>query len=184
MATVDFSQKLLSVLSDISGSLVRLPFWQNFDFWNIIILAITLFWLIKYTHATEKMAENQMMPAVDVNMVYEKFVQKTYFWFLNASIVPATVLIKLKTNNNKECKILELRIPPYHPNHRQSRKTATSFDFLEGRDDVEVTLNITIMPAFNKNYGKLELTKSYKFNATNFCWDETTWGYPDPKFPS
>ncbi len=184
MATADFFQKLLNTLSDISKSLIHVPFWQDYAFWSVVILAFTLYWLIKYTHATEKMAENQIMPAVDVNMVYDKTVNKTYFWFLNAAKIPALVSIKLKIGGSeKGTEILKLRIPPYHPHYRFFKKTATSFDFLEGKNK-GITLNIIVTPAFNKDYGKVEFTKSYKFDATESRWNETTWGYPDPDFPA
>jgi len=185
--TNEISEKILNVLLDISKSLEPVLFWENYAFWSVVVLAITLFYLLRYTHATEKIAKHQLMPAVDVNMVYDKSIGKTYFWFLNASSIPAFVLIKYNINKNKVEKKGEigLRISPYHPHYPQFKKTATSFDFLE-RDfshETEVVLNITVTPAFDKNRIKFNFTKSYRFNKSKSRWDETSWGYPDPSFP-
>ena len=72
----------------------------NFD-WNAtaaiaqvfsaLLVGISLIWIAKNTKTTEKMVENQMMPAVDVNMIYDKQEKKTYFWLLNPSTIPALV---------------------------------------------------------------------------------------------
>lgn len=164
-----------------------LPFWQDFEFWSVVVLAITVYWLIKYTRATEKMAEYQIMPAVEVNMIYDKGQKKTYFWFSNASKIPAFVLIKIDIKNGEEKKnqtVGPLRIPSDNPHYYEFRKTATAFDFLEGNpNNLEVVLSITATPALDNNRFKFNFTKSYKFNESESRWDETSWGYPDPSFP-
>jgi len=182
----ELSEGLLNILTDIARNLEQVPFWKDYAFWSVVVLAITLFWLIRYTRATEKMAEYQVMPAIDVNMIYEKNVGKTYFWFSNASNIPALVLIKLQIGNtNEEHKIGPLRIPPDNPHYYQFRKTATSFDFLGEYpvDKVKAVLNVTVTPAFDDGRINFNFTKSYKFNKTESRWDETSWGYPDPPFP-
>lgn len=69
--TNEFFEKSLSILLDISNNLRPVHFWQDYAFWSVVILAITLFWLIRYTRATEKMKEEivlqtnlQQMPIV------------------------------------------------------------------------------------------------------------------------
>lgn len=183
--TNEISEKLFNILLDISKKLEPVSFWMDYTFWisliNVIVLGATLYFLVRYTRATEKMAKYQLMPAVDVNMVYEKSIGKTYFWFSNASNIVAFISINIKTNNeNKESQIAPLRIPP-----NQLRKTATTFDFLKESfsDKTEVILNITAIPAFDNNRIKFHFVKSYRFNQSKFRWDESSWGYPDPSFP-
>ena len=149
----EFSEKLLNILLSISERVGPVPFWQDFAFWSVVVLAITLFFLIRYTRATEKIAQYQIMPAVDVNMIYDTNIKKTYFWFLNASSIPAFVTMKIDIKSDgkhKEQKLGPLRISPYHPHYPQFKKTATSFDFLEGdlSRNTEIVLNITVTPSF------------------------------------
>lgn len=188
----EFSEKLLNILLEISKNLEQVPFWEDYTFWitsiSVVVLSFTLIWLVRYTHATEKMAEYQVMPAVDVNMIYEKSVGKTYFWFLNTSSIPAFVTIKIDIKNegeHKEQELGPLRISPYHPHYPQFKKTATSFDFLEGDSsrETEVVLNITVTPAFDNGRIKFNFTKSYGFDKSELQWNETSWNYPDPPFP-
>jgi len=188
----EFFEKLLNILLKTFNNLEPISFWKNYEFWissaSIILLAITLYFLVRYTRATEKMVEYQSMPTVDVNMIYEKSVKRTYFWFLNASSIPAFVLIEFRINKagkEKRGKIGPLRISPYHPNHPQFKKTATSFDFLNENysRDTEVILNITVTSAFDNSHIKFEFTKSYKFDKSDLRWNENSWGYPDPPFP-
>jgi len=185
-----FAEKLLNILLEISEKIGPIYFWKDYTFWisliNIVVLIITLLWLVRYTHATEKMADYQLMPAVDVNMIYEKSIGKTYFWFLNASSMPAFVSIEFNINEKSKGKIAPLRIPPYHPNYPQLKRTDISFDFLNGNliDGTNLILNIIITPAFNDNKIKIKFTKSYRFNKSKFQWDETSWSCPDPPFPT
>ena len=158
---------------------------------SIAVLAVTGLAIFMQTLATKKMAEYQIMPAVDVNMIYEKSIRKTYFWFSNASSIPAFVSIKFNININdvkKEGKTfsLRLRIPPNHPHLHRFMKTATTFDFLKENfsDKTEVILNITVTPAFDDGRNKFNFTKSYRFNNLKLRWDEASWGYPDPSFPN
>ena len=180
--------KILEFLSNITQNTTHVPFWNHYEFWlgigNVIVLAITVFWLIKYTRATEKMVENQTLPSVDVNMIYDNQEKKTYFWFLNASIIPALVSMKLKIKE-KEHDIGPLRIAPNHSQVFHFKKTATSFNFLEGKEDeqTEAVLKILINPAIDNQKIKLSYTKNYKFNTSRKEWDESTWGYPDLPFP-
>ena len=119
-------------------------------------------------------------------MIYESMENKTYFWFSNASTIPGFVKIKLKNlASDKVYDIGPYRISPDNQHLYQFKKTATSFDFLEGnlQDRTELTLNINIMPAFDDNKIESNFTKSYRFNKLELRWDETTWGYPDPVWP-
>ena len=190
--TNEIFEKLFSVLLDISNNLESIPFWKDYTFWisllNVIVLGATLYFLIRYTNATKKMAENQLTPMVDVNMIYDKSIGKTYFWFLNASSMPALVLIKYNINKGeKDGKIGPLRISPYHPHYPQFKRTAIAFlDFFKNgpSDKTEIILNITVTPAFENNHIKFNFIKSYRFKKSESRWDETSWGYPDPSFPS
>lgn len=155
--------------------------WQDFSFWNVVLLAITLFWLIRYTRATEKLAEYQMMPAVDVNMIFDSGIKRTFFWFSNASNIPGFVSIKVLINKDKKLEFGPYRISPNNPPNY--KKTSTTLDFLEEKDQADITLNITVKPAFDKSRIKSQFTKSYRFNKDQSRWDETSWGYPDLPFP-
>ena len=139
----------------------------------------------KQAEATKKMADYQLTPTVDVNMIYDKSVGKTYFWFLNASSIPALVLIEFNINKVKKGKLGPLRIAPYHPHYPQFKKTATSLDFLAGNsaNEINVVLNITVTPAIDDSRIKFNFTKSYRFDKSEFRWNETSWSYPDPPFP-
>lgn len=130
------------------------------------------------------MVENQMMPAVDVNMIYDKQEKKTYFWFLNASAIPALVFMTLKIKN-KEHSIGPLRISPHHPQIFHFKKTATSHDFLGGneREETEAILYIEVRPAYNNQEIKSSFTKNYRFSTSQKEWNESTWSFPDLPFP-
>lgn len=175
---------------ELCEKLIQLPFWQDYTFWisiaNIFILGITLYWLKKYTQATQKMVNNQITPAINVNMNYDENAKKTYFWFSNASNIPAFVSIEVKVKMNGVIKtkkdIGPYRISPYHPDYKELKKTATSFDFL--KDGNEVSLIIAISPAIDDNNKiKTKFNKSYKFNEGDKRWDENTWNFPDLPFP-
>ena len=103
--TSEISEKLFSVLLDISKNIEPIPFWKDYAFWlsvvSVVALIGTLYFLIKYTRATEKMAKYQLMPAIDVNMIYEKSVGKTYFWFSNESSLPGLVSLEFKKKQRK-----------------------------------------------------------------------------------
>ena len=149
-----------------------------------ILVAISLVWIARNTKTTEKMVENQMMPSVDVNMIYDKQEKKTYFWFLNSSTIPALVSMTLKIKD-KEYYIGPLRIDPHHPQIFHFKKTATSFDFLEGNEseEAEAVLNIEVGPAYNNQEIKSSFTKNYRFSTAQKEWNESTWSYPDMPFP-
>ena len=95
--SLEFYDKLLNALLIISRNLEPKSFWNNYDFWlgcvNVLVLGVTLYFLIRYTRATEKMGEGQMLPAVEVNMVYESQLRTTHFWFSNSSNIPALVTL-------------------------------------------------------------------------------------------
>jgi len=147
-----------------------------FDFLNLIVLSITMFFLIKYTRATQMMAKYQITPAIDVNMVYDENIGKTYFWFSNESSLPGLVFLEFRKNKeNRQSAYKPLRIPP-----RRSMKTAATFEF-NPVDGDELTLYISIRPCIEKTSIKFEFEKSYKFVSDR--WDETSWSFPDPKFP-
>ena len=125
--------------------------------------------------ATEKMAMYQVIPAIDVNMVYDNNKRKTYFWFSNESNLPGFVYLRYKKNEERKKKVYHsLRVPP-----KRRMKTATSFEFLP-KDKDEMIIYVLIKPSIDKSSNKFEFKKSYKFN--NNRWDETSWGYPDPPF--
>lgn len=165
---------------------------MNFD-WNAtaaivqvlsaLLVGISLIWIAKNTKTTGKMVENQMMPAVEVNMIYDKQEKKTYFWFLNASTIPALISMSLKIKD-KEHYIGPLRIAPYHPQIFHFKKTATPHDFLEGNEseETEAILNIEVKPAYDNQEIKFSFTKNYRFSTTQKEWNESTWSYPDLPF--
>lgn len=174
----EFSEKLLNILLDISENLAPVPFWQDFSFWSVVVLAITLFFLIRYTRATEKIMEYQMMPAIDVNMCYDPTVKKTYFWFSNHSHLAGFVYLKFKKNNSKKKEVYHpLRIAP----KERAKKTATTFDFSPIEGD-EIVLYVSIRPSLKKSDISFEFEKTYRFNDNQ--WREATWSFPDPPFPS
>ncbi len=182
--TIEFYERGLNILADISNNLEPVAFWKNWNFWSFVALVGTLIYIFKYTRATEKMVENQMMPAVDVNMIYDNQQKKTYFWFSNASTIPALVSMTLRIKE-KEHSIGPLRIAPLHPQIFHFKKTATSFDFLDGDEskETEATLSIEVWPAYDNQEVKSSFTKSYKFSTTQKEWNESTWSYPDLPFP-
>lgn len=153
--------------------------------------------ITKQTKATEKMAEYQLMPAVDVNMVYENREKRTYFWFSNLSKLPAIASFELIKKNDEECQLhtQSLRISPqqkmctmaiafYESNHSTKEK----HEFKPSEGDM-VTLNICIKLAFEKSNIEYTFKKDYKFHeypsgSKSYRWDENSWGYPDPSWPS
>lgn len=156
---------------------------------SIIVLAFTLYWLIKYTRATEKMVENQMTPAVDVNMIFSNHHTKTYFWFLNSSNIPAYVTISPTINGLQKNNVGPLRIAPDSSHLYYFKRTAPSFEFFDyksefkSKNKIEMILRINVESALDNSKTKTNFTKSYKFNWDNSEWDETSWGYPDIPFP-
>ncbi len=103
---ITFSSNILNLDWNAAAAIAQI--------FSAILVAISLFWIARNTKTTEKMVENQMMPAVDVNMIYDKQEKKTYFWFLNPSMIPALVSMTLKIKE-KEHFIGPLRIAPHHP---------------------------------------------------------------------
>ena len=153
------------------------------------ILFITAAFIIAYTYetqkqarATEKMAEYQIMPQVDVNMVYSKDHKKTYFWFCNYSTIPAIVELQLKTERKRHnINERNFYLSPKEP----GRRTDITYDFWKQSPPphgTEAELLITTRPAFDDFSAKLSFSKTYKFHGTRMRWDETTWGYPDRSF--
>lgn len=125
--------------------------------------------------ATRELAESQMMPAIDVNMIYDKTLDGTYFWFYNSSNFPAYIEIVV-TNSKNETKIGPLRISPKkYPNF--IRKTS-EINF----DKTSINLLIKVKSAIEKNQSGYEFKKNYTF--VNNEWHETTWSYPDDPFPT
>lgn len=181
--TADQFIKLTDILSDISKSLSRGLFWQDYSFWGMIVSVLTLVVLIIYTRATQQLVENQMMPAVDVNMVYEKDEDgDTYLWFSNASSIPAFISIKVTIGTNKIFNIPELLIPPNHPRFNPFKRTSNHYHFLN--DENKILLKVIVRPALAGAKGKIEFRKSYDFNKNLSRWDEHSWQFPDPEFPS
>lgn len=171
---------------------------MNFD-WNALaavaqvvsalFVAFSLIWIARNTKATEKMVENQMMPSVTVNMIFDKDRQRTYFWFLNSSNTPALVEMKLKTEG-REYSIGPYRVPSHlHPFAKSSiKKTETSFDFLEGnygsqKNNTEAVLDVVVKADIINRDISYSFTKNYRFNESNKEWNETTWSYIDVPFP-
>jgi len=186
--TNEFYEKLFNVLLTISKNLEPRYFWNDYIFWlsliNVLVLAITLYWLIRYTRATEKMSEYQMTPAIEVNMIYKSDSKTTHLWFSNSSNIPALVsLMLMKDKSRAEYQVSPLRIPPNHPHRGEFRRTG-AIDFVSGevKNGLEVVLKITVTPAIDGAETKICFTKSYRFNGEKSCWDETSWGYPDPAF--
>ena len=75
--------KAINILLEVSKNLEPIHFWNNYAFWlgfiNLAVLIITLFFLIRYTRATEKIVDHQMSPAVDVNMIFDSTLKKNLF---------------------------------------------------------------------------------------------------------
>lgn len=145
------------------------------DFLNIVILSVTAYIIAMQSLATKKLAEYQVVPAIDVNMVYSLDEHRTYFWFSNESTLPGIVYLEFKKNNEKKKEVYSsLRIPP-----KRKMKTATTFDFSPTEGDTLI-LYVSIKPALNKSDIGFKFEKSYKFNKN--IWNESSWSYPDPEF--
>lgn len=143
---------------------------------SVIFLGFTLFWLIRYTRATESMARYQLIPAIDVNMIYQENIKKTYFWFSNDSNLPGIVYLEFKKNNEERKEVYKpLRIPP-----KRSMKTATTFEFFPNNGD-EIIIYISVKPAIEKSNFEIKFEKTYKFGSNR--WNEKSWSFPDPPFP-
>ncbi|MFA5000078.1 MAG: hypothetical protein WC545_01850 [Patescibacteria group bacterium] len=174
--TNEFSQKILEILESIQRAVKPDPFWLDFSLWSTVVLAITLFWLIKYTRATERMAVYQTTPAIDVNMCYDEDSKKTYFWFLNSSNLPGIVRLRHKKNNESTKDThTPLRVPP-----GMKMKTAVANFNLSPSDGDEIILYVTVTPAIDKSKIKIKFEKSYKFSENK--WLENSWNFPDPPY--
>lgn len=184
--TETFSEELLNILLNIPESIKSVPFWKDYSFWlslgSTAALVVTLIVLIKYTCATKKMADAtesmakyQLIPAVDVNMIFDRNIKKTYFWFSNDSSLPGIVYLEFKKNKEDRKKVYQpLRIPP-----KSKMKTATTFEFSPTASD-KIVIYILVKPALEKSNIKFEFEKSYTFIQNQ--WNENSWNYPDPQF--
>ncbi len=182
-------EKLLDVLLSISESIKPVPFWRDYSFGlsvvSIMALVVTLIFLIKYTcatkkmaHATESMAKYQLIPAVDVNMIYDKNTKKTYFWFSNDSNLPGIVYLEFKKNKEDRKMVYQpLRIPP-----KRKMKTATTFDEFSPTEGDEIVIYVSVKPALEISNIEFKFEKSYTFTQNQ--WNENSWSYPDPPFLS
>lgn len=147
------------------------------DFLSTTVLLITAWAIGMQSFATEKIARHQIIPVIDVNMVYDKNVEKTYFWFLNGSNLPGYVFLECKKNKEK-------RKPVYHPLYISPKKiikTANTFDFSPIPGD-NLMLYISITPSLDKPNIKFKFEKKYRFSDEN-NWNEASWSFPDPPFP-
>jgi hypothetical protein len=185
---ITFGEKIIGA---IYYSTALIIFWYTRETFDLkVIQQKELEEVRKQSDFEKKMAENQLMPMVDVNMIYDKILKKTYFWFINASSIPAFALVKYNINNGEKEGIVngkELRISPYHPHYPQAKRTAVAhLDIFNGDppDQTKITLNIIITPAF-KNYDNIEFKfdKSYRFEKSELQWYENTWGYQDLPYP-
>ena len=136
----------------------------------------TIIFLIRYTRATERLANYQLMPAIDVNMIYDKIIKKTYFWFSNDSNLPGMVYLEFNKNQEGRKKVYQpLRIPP-----KRSMRTATTFNFSPVHGD-RMIIYVSIKPVFEKANFEIKFEKSYTFSQDQ--WNENSWSFPDPPFP-
>jgi len=151
------------------------------DFISIAILGVTAIAIFMQAFATRVMAEYEIFPMVDVNMVYDNQKRKTYFWFSNTSTLPALVSFQI-FNKKEKLHDQSLRIPPQRPT-----RTSIVYDF-DPSEGKEVTLRVSIKPALKNFDTKIDFEKSYRFHeypekSDSFRWDETSWGFPDPVWP-
>lgn len=149
---------------------------------TLAILGLTAVAVGMQAFATNKMAQYQLMPSVDVNMVYHNPSKKTYFWFANPSNMPALVSLRLTNKGNNKEKLHEqhFRISP-------QRKMCTSivYEFNPSKDK-EVDLDVIIKCDLRNFDTKVEFRKSYRFfefQPNLYQWAETTWGDADPSWP-
>src|SRR3989344_923061 len=155
-----------------------------------LMLFITAAFIIAYTYetqkqakATEKIAEYHMIPAVDVNMVYDQQKNKTYFWFSNNSNIPALVSIEASFTLKKNSHFIgPYRIPP------QTTDKPTAPDFFDRSapnedkyhvEGVVAVISVKVRPDIENISPDIGINfkKSYNFHGGK--WDEKTWGGPD-----
>ena len=129
----------------------------------------------RQAEATERMVEHQLMPAIDVNMIYDNNVKKTYFWFSNDSKLPGMVHLEFQKNKEERKEVYKpLRIPP-----KRSMKTATTFEFSPIEGD-EMIIYVLVKLALTKSNFETKFEKSYTFTQNQ--WNENSWSFPDPPF--
>ena len=168
---------IVIIIAAVSALLYFCSLIELNDLLSIAVLSVTAWIIGMQSSATEKMAEYQILPAIDVNMVYDPQHKKTYFWFANYSDVAGFVHLKHRKNGGKKSEIYHpLRINPREP----GKKTATTFDFSQKEGD-ELKLYVTITPSINKSRTRFRFEKSYRFSDNR--WNETSWSYPDPPLP-
>ena len=141
---------------------------------TLVVLSVTAIAIGMQAFATRRMAESQLMPAINVNMVYEG--GKTYFWFQNYSNTPAIVSFEIKKKEFKQ----SLRISP-----QQKMCTSSAYDFKPLKEE-EIDLDVSVESAFKNFNTKIEFKKSYKFHEFQsglYRWDESSWGFPDLPWP-
>lgn len=161
---------------------------------TLMVLSITAIAIFAQAFYTKEMAKYQLMPAVDINMIYENQDKKTYFWFSNSSNLPATISFELtrKNDNKNKLHVQSLRLPPqrkmctmtisfYEKNH-SNIKGESEFHPSEGD---EVTLDIFVKLALEDINTSYKFKKDYRFHeypdkSNSYRWDEITWGFPDP----
>jgi len=179
--TKELLQQLLSILIKIYNNLEHIPFWKDYVFWisflNSIFLGVTLYFLIRYTHATEEMAAYQIVPAIEVSMRYNLDTRKTYFWFSNTSNRPGMVQLKHQKNGERiKNTYSSLRVPP-----NTKMRTADSDFGLSPSDGDKLVLYVSIAPANQETKMQSAFQKSYNFRENQ--WHESTWSFPDSPFP-
>lgn len=139
---------------------------------SALVFAVTALAIGIQAFATQKMNEYQFIPAVDVDMTYDK--GKTGFWFSNYSNIPAFATFKV-LEEKKQIHCQTLRIPPQQ---KPPRRTSLTYDF-NLSSGKELILDVIIKSAFEKHNAEVRFKKTYRFNSDHKRWDETTWGYPD-----
>ncbi|TSA45735.1 hypothetical protein D4R51_01345 [bacterium] len=169
---------------------------------NDFILFLTATFIIAYTYEAQKQAKTseqivalQIMPAIEIFLIYDYVNNGSSIAFYNLSLIPGVITFDLfirQNENTKEIKYrsgIRYRIPP-------QGVLITESAFLEVGDlpknielkkDLEVRITALIIPDLDDINPDVKRTygKSYRFmdghhnTLNNKRWDEKSIGFPD-----
>ena len=176
-------------------SVLVVAYFFSWQVLSTVVLAITAVFIAIQALETRRMVKNQMMPIVDVGMIFDKAASKTRLQFLNVKKIPTLVWLSL--NFEVEGKNVDLddtansRLIGKRPIRlvgSRSYITAPGFfkEFTAHENagkTIRAHLKIEVAPLSDEKSKSLLDKKTYRFDFVGRDWiDDDWWGVPDPLY--
>ncbi len=189
---------ILKILKNIFEFNLGTINWDTISAIASVVLLIAIFIQSKaikeQAEATKKMAEYQIMPFVDVKMIYIESDKKTYFGFFNPSDILALVTIDVSFYDKNESIIWKHPSFTYQIEPKIQKNTTNTFfdDKINSdiyKEGVKAKLSIIIKPDIENipSDVKVIIFRSYNFHYDPIThtnkWVQKKWGDSDYIIP-